>query len=231
MIVASVHLASLSPLQLHHAPRSAAVDGLRFTRIMVRAPVAATMVPRPMVGKFGLLCIWEDDAAIDAFLACHPFAPALRGGYSVRLDPMRAFGRSRGIGDLVVAERPVTDDEPLAVVTFGNARVRALPRFLRANREAARAILGSEALLASTAMTAPPLALCSFSLWRDLPGMRRAVEGRSGGPAGHRDAVRERATAGFMTDDVFARFRPYRATGLWDGRDPLAGTSAASAIA
>lgn len=231
MPVLSVHLAKLSPATVRTRPRADAVEGLWFAELLGAARLAPGILPRPRPGRFGLVCVWEDDAAIDAYLAEHPFARAMQGGYGVRLEPLRTYGSCAGMGPLVEAEQPVADDEPLAVLTFGRTRLKAFPRFLRNNARASAAVLGSDALLASTGLARPPRTLATFSLWRDLAGMRAAVEGRAGAATGHRDAMRSRAEDPFHREDLFARFRPYAPYGLWDGRDPLAGTRAAVPVA
>jgi hypothetical protein len=94
-------------------------------------------------------------------------------------------------------------------------------RFLRASAAAERLAVGDPAVLASTGLARPPALVATFSLWQSVAAMR-AYAGGGNDPA-HRDAVRAHAARPFHHESAFVRFRPYRAEGSWDGREPLGG--------
>lgn len=223
-MILSMHLAKVGPPAalrlLRRAPRPADVPGLRYAETMAGAPLGAGLLPRPHPGRVGLLAAWDDDEALERFLAGHPVAERLAGGWHVRLEPLHAFGGWSALPDFPAAERPVDPEEPVAVLTLGRLRLRRAVPFLRASAAAEGQAVADPAVLASTGLARPPRLVATFSLWRTAAAMRAYATGRSGG--GHIAASRAHHARPFHHESMFARFRPYAAQGEWDGRDPLA---------
>lgn len=229
-MIASVHIAELSPRAsiraLRSTPDPAATPGLRYADVLTGAPLSASLLPKPAPGRVGLVAVWDDDAAIDRFLDGHPLARVLSSGWHARLEPLRATTNGwAGMPPLVGEEQPVSDDEPVAVLTYGRLNVRRAYRFLRASAPAEGEALDHPALLASTGLARPPRLVATFSLWRSAAGMREYAY-RGGG---HTAAMRDMRRREFHSEYLFARFRPYATHGTWDGRDPLAGAQPAPA--
>jgi hypothetical protein len=231
-VIATVHLIDLAPLTavkaMRAVPSPADVDGLLWADVGAGARFSRSLLPAPSPGRTGLLAVWEDDDAIDRFEAGgHPVAERFREGWSVRLQPLRQTGEIAGMPRLVEATQPVADDEPVAVLTYGHTRYRTLKPFLQANRGASVDALDSPAMLAATGLARPPSLVATFSLWRTCAEMQDYAYRQ----AGHTGAMRDHDRVGFHHESLFARFRPYRSSGLWGGRDPLASTTAATAPA
>jgi hypothetical protein len=120
---------------------------------------------------------------------------------------------------LPTREKPVDDEEPVAVLTLGHTKLHRAVPFLRSSAPAERAAVGDPAVLASTAFARPPRFVSTFSLWRSAAAMRGYAH-NSAGP--HQAAVRADRAKPFHREAAFIRFRPYASQGSWDGRDPLA---------
>src|SRR5690242_8566169 len=92
-MLASVHLVDGSVRStvtaLLRTPKPGAVAGLRDARTLVTASLGAGP-PTPQFGRRALVAMWDDEGALDAFLATHPFARALGDGFQARLEPIRA---------------------------------------------------------------------------------------------------------------------------------------------
>ncbi len=221
--IVTVHVATLSPLSVPSVLRAQVrTPGVIYADTTIGADFSPKVAPRPAPGRVGLVGVWDDDAAFDAFLRTDPLAQRLADGWHVRLKPLRTIGASAGIPELLPGgEVPADPDEPVVVLTYGHTRLRGLGRFLRASARAEEAIMGAPGLLASTGLARPPRIISTFSVWRTVRHMRAAVEGGSG--LGHVEAVRGNAERGYHHDALFARFRPYATAGQWDGRDPLEG--------
>ncbi|MFI4990238.1 MAG: spheroidene monooxygenase [Solirubrobacterales bacterium] len=168
-----------------------------------------------------LIAAWDDDDAIDRFLADHPLAQALCGGWRTRLRPTHIFGAFPPLAGLVDDDPPPMDEtEPAAVLTIGRLRLSQAPRFLKAGAAAERLAVKDPAMLRGTGLARPPGLVATFSLWRTTREMRAYAGGRSGPE--HHEAVRAHAERPFHHASAFIRFRPYATEGEWDGENPLA---------
>lgn len=228
-MVTSVHLADVQPSTTFHLLRTRLtpdeVPGLRYAETLIAAPLSPHLLPAPRPGRVGLIAAWENDGALDSFLASHPVAETLAGGYRVRLEPVRVVGAWPELGELLpavtgpgqaadTADSPgvAVPDGPAAVLTLGRLRLRRGPAFLRASARAEGAALHSPGLLLATGLAHPPRIVVTFSLWSDIAPMRTYVEQHG---TGHRNATTEHAARPFHSQSAFIRFRPYDETGDW----------------
>jgi hypothetical protein len=222
-VIVSVHLVESgwhrTPGLLRGRPDPADVPGMTYAEPALSLPLREGPVPKPGPGRFGLIAAWDDDRSLDDFLAGHPFAERLAGGWHVRLEPVRLYGSWSGMPELPKQEQPVDDEEPVAVLTLGRPRLgRAVP-FLRSSARAERAAVDNPGVLASTAFARPPRFVSTFSLWRSAAAMRGYAHDKDGK---HQAAVRADRANPFHHESAFVRFRPYGSQGNWGGGDPLA---------
>jgi hypothetical protein len=223
-VIVSMHLADVrKPLALRLLCTKLDPDagrGLRYAQFVIAAPLSGRLLPRPNLGRIGLIAAWEQDAALEEFLASDPLAAPLAHGWRVRLSPTRVSGAWAQLPGLPVEEEAMDDAEPAAVLTLGRLRPSQTLRFLRATAAAEELVVRDPALLASTGLARPPALVSTFSLWRSTGAMRAYARGEV--EPGHRAAVHAHAARPFHSESAFVRFRPYRAEGSWDGHDPLA---------
>jgi hypothetical protein len=223
-MIVSVHIADVGaarvPGLLRSRPDPAAVPGLRYAETTIAASLSGSLLPRPQPARVGMIAAWEDDETLERFLAEHPLAERLRGGWHVRLEPLRASGTWSRLRGLPSRELAVDDAEPVAVLTLGRLRPRRAMAFLRASARAERQAVADPALLAATGLARPPQLVATFSLWRTASAMRDYAYGAAG--EGHVSAIAAQRAEPFHHESVFIRFRPYASEGSWDGRDPLA---------
>jgi hypothetical protein len=225
-VIVSVHLADVGKHSALRLTRTrldpGRVPGLRYAEVTTAAPLSGRLLPRPNLGRVGLIASWDNEPAVEAFLAGHPLAEQLAHGWHVRLQPMRAFGTWPKLPGLPATEEPMDDTEPAAVLTLGRLRLSQTLRFLRASAAAEGLAVRDPALLASTGLARPPGLVATFSLWRSTSAMRAYAHGASE-PA-HLAAIQAHAARPFHHESAFIRFRPYAAKGIWDGCNPLATT-------
>jgi hypothetical protein len=216
----SVHLAEAGPRQglavLRGRPDPSETAGLEWAETMVTTPLPAGVPPRP--NGVALIASWKEEAALDEFLDRHPLAERLQPGWHARLQPVRAYGAWPPLPGLGEPEQPVDDDEQVAVITLGRLRLRRAVPFFRASRAAEQQAAADPAAVLKTALARPPRILATFSVWRSAREMRDYAVGRSG--AGHVQATRGHLQDPFHHESVFARFRPYGASGRWHGLAP-----------
>ncbi|MGD1059572.1 MAG: spheroidene monooxygenase, partial [Solirubrobacteraceae bacterium] len=196
---------------------------LLYAQPAITAPLSGRLLPRPDLGRVGLIAAWAEDSALDDFLAHDPLAALLEHGWRVRLTPTRVVGSWSQLPGLPAEEQPMDEAEPAAVLTIGRLRPTQTLRFLRASAAAEDLVVRDPAVLAATGLARPPALVATFSLWRSTGAMRAYARGEP--EPGHRAAVHAHTARPFHSESAFVRFRPYRAEGSWDGRDPLADVS------
>jgi hypothetical protein len=228
-MIVSVHLAAVgwrrAPGILRERPDLADVPGLSYAEPVLSTPLRDGPVPRPGPGRVGLIAAWDDDDALDRFLDGHPLAARFDCGWHVRLEPLRVYGAWSRMPGLPAREKPVDDEEPVAVLTLGHTKLHRAVPFLRASAPAEQAAARDPAVLASTAFARPPRFVSTFSLWRSAAAMRDYAHSTGGS---HQAAVRADRAKPFHREAAFVRFRPYASQGTWGDRDPLAFAQSAS---
>src|SRR6266576_3151965 len=193
-MILSVHLADVglraSPALLRRTPDPARVPGLRYAETVLAAPLGGGLLPRPQPGRVGLIAAWDDDAALDGFVAGHhPVARGLADGWRVRLEPLRTSGAWPALPELDGRVVPVDDDEPVAVLTLGRLRLARVLPFLRTSAAAEAQAVGDPAVTFSTGLARPPRLVSTFSLWCSAGEMRAYAYAYGASGPSHRAAI------------------------------------------
>lgn len=209
--------------------------GLRFWKLLGTGR-GETMTLGADLRRWALFAVWEDGAALEAFLEDSQVPARWQAleaeTFHVRLEPLRSHGawggsdplaQAPGAGPLAPAgercEASAAGHGPVAILTRASVRARRLRAFYGAILPPATELLRAPGRLASIGIGEWPVARqATFSLWRS-PADAQAYAYRS--PA-HAEVVRRTRAEDWYAEELFARFRPYGQQGTWGGRDPLA---------
>lgn len=213
-----------APGALRRTPRVGDTPGLVYADVLLAARLGAELLPKPRPGRVALFAVWQDDAALDRFVAEGPLSAVLAGGRGLRLAPLRASGTWNGLPRLVASEREASDDEPVAVLTYGRLKPYRVAAFLRASARAEADLVADPGLAFGTGLARPPRLVSTFSLWRSTRAMRDFAYRRDG----HAAALDAVARRDFHSESTFLRFRPYGASGDWGAAASALQQSAAS---
>lgn len=196
------------------------VDGLRFWRLLGTGRGDDTG-PSADPRRTALFAVWDDEPALDAFLAGSPLARRWERAdesWHVRLRGLGGHGSWRGV-DPLADLAPGDPGGPVAVITRADVRPGAWRAFRSAGAPVSRELRAADGLLAVVGIGEAPLGrLGTFSLWRSVADMRAFA---AGAPE-HRGVVRRTRAERWYGEELFARFEPYGSSGSWEGRDPLA---------
>ena len=221
-MLASVHVADVRiPAALRFVlrpPRAGSVRGLRHADVAICAPLSGSVGPPRQLGRVGLVAFWDDEPALDAFLAAHRSAAALADGWHARLEPLRRHGSWPGVDDAVPTARATEYDGPAIVLTLARLRLSEAPRFLRTSARAEGRVLTAPGMVWATGMARPPF-VATCSLWESTRALTTYAYGRA--EPEHDDAIAEDRRRGFHHRSAFVRFRPLRVQGHLDGKNPL----------
>ena len=220
----SFHLAELpakvSAALLVRPPTARTVPGLRHAECLAGMRLGAPVVSsaRMQVRRLAVFAAWDDEAALDGFLAGTGLP--LASGWHVRLEFLRRWGHVTELGDLPEVADRSDPAEPVVAVTLARLRLREVPRFIRWGRPVERLVRDHPGTTLALAAMRPPRTVSTFSVWRSARDMTDMVHGRGHvtGPLRHADAMRERERRDFHHEFTTLRFRPLSEHGSWDGR-------------
>jgi hypothetical protein len=218
-MLASVHLADVGTTGMARVllrrPKADAVAGLRWANVALLAPLAFS--GRPPLGRVGLIAFWDDEDAIDGFLASDRLGQRLSGGFHARLRPLRAYGSWPGLSTDIPDTRAVPHDGPVVAITFGRLRISQTKRFMKHSRPAEKAASAHDGFLWGTAAVRPPF-VATITIWRNSQATAGYAYKQQ---QAHSDAMAEQQRKDFHKQSAFIRFAPTRLEGKLQGKNPL----------
>lgn len=226
MPVHSFHLARPGMLRtagtLLRPPTAATVAGLRHAECMMPMQLGAPLWSpgRWQVRSLAMFAAWEDEAALEHFLASTPLGRSLASGWHVRLRFLRRWGTLQALDGLPATAEETDLDAPVVAITLARMRLLQVPRFLRWGKPVEAFVRDHPGTTLALAATRPVRTICTFSIWSSARAMTDMVHGRGPGPAPrtHADAMVERNRKPFHTEFTTLRYTCLSEHGAWQGR-------------
>ncbi len=225
----TLHLWSVSGTGVPRAVGHMATDrlrlrrtpGLRFAKLLGTGSGRTFTVRDADPHRWGLLAVWDDEAAADA-ADSGPVAAGWRGfadeEWSARLRPLTARGlwsRREPFG----RPTPTRWEGPVAAVTRARLVTRKAVRFWSAVPPVSADLHRSPGLRMALGIGEAPLGLQgTFSVWESGAALNAFAYDR----APHAAVVERTAREGWYAEELFARLAVLSTTGRLGGRDPLA---------
>lgn len=226
-MICSLHLVDSNPLQtmIRAVPKVAKTPGLLWSGKTLTAELSPNSLPKLaalkdlQLGRGGFVAWWEDDAALDAFLASSAGAK-YRDGFTMRLKPSRVRDKWPGIDLHPLPNGPEPHDGPHVGITLGTSIVRTVSRFLRVSGTAEQQLIEDPNALWGIGLTTPPTLVMTISLWKDSAATDAYVH--SGAHAKLIEDHYDWASSDheFITEGGFFGFQPYGISGALTGRNP-----------
>jgi hypothetical protein len=199
----------------------AASPGSQFAKTMIcfgtRDSGGFSMHGNPDMCRVMTFLAWDEEQALDSFLATSSFALAWEEcswAWHLRARPFRATGTFRGESPLVDVPKSVSSEgRPIVVLTIGRTTRRKGLEFARLAPRAPK-LLRSPGFITGVSAGLPPRGAGTCTLWESEADMTRFAYKEA--PADHRRSVRESKSRDTLLEQFSARLLPYRIEGEWD---------------
>ena len=200
------------------------VPGLHFAKLM-GSGASNGFGFWPNLNRYGLMAVWDDAAAAEAFFSQHPLWKAYQERsaeiWTVHLAPLKSHGLWDGQPAFDYAPAlPASADAPVAVLTRASIRWRNVPRFWRFVEPTSAALAQAVGVRAAIGLGELPIVRqATFSVWESAQAMQEYAYK----DVRHREVIQLTRREKWYGEELFARFRVLGSTGTLDGADPLAG--------
>lgn len=180
----------------------------------------------PNLRRYGLMAVWTDAAAAEAFYALHPLWQVYRERseelWTVQLAPLKAQGLWDGKTPFDYAPIPLPggDAAPVAVLTRASINWRKTMRFWQFVEPTSAGLAQAVGVRAAIGLgELPVVRQATFSVWESTQAMQEYAYR----DARHREVIQLTRREKWYAEEMFARFRVLGSTGTLDGVDPLVG--------
>lgn len=225
MQIFSLHLAATTPATtmgaLFRPPATSKIAGLRHAECMAAMTLGSSIFSpaRMQLRNLAVFASWEDEGALDAFLADTRLGRTLSAGWHVRLELLRRWGHHSGFEDLPTNAENPDPTQPVVAITLARLKLPELVRFIRWGKPVEEQVRDHPGAILALAAIRPPRTFSTFSIWRSQQEMTDMVHGKGSFPGAdrHAKAMVERDRKDFHHEFTTLRFRAISEHGQWRG--------------
>jgi hypothetical protein len=225
----SFHLAEATPATtvaaMYRPPTSDNTAGLHRAECLAAMTLGSPIISaaRMQLKNLAVFASWEDEVALDAFLADTKLGRALSTGWHVRLTFLRRWGRVSEFDYLPANVEFADSTQPVVAVTLARLKLPEILRFIRWGKPVEKLVRDHPGTTLALAAIRPPRTFCTFSIWRSQREMTDMVHGKGSFPGAdhHANAMVERNRRDFHHEFTTLRFQAVAEYGEWRGRSDL----------
>ncbi len=198
------------------------ISGLIHAESMISMTLGSPVFSpsRMLVRQMVLFAQWENEQAVDQFLAQHHLGRKLAKGWHTRLKFMRQWGK---VSAFEISDETLEYENlntPVVAVTIARMKLLQVPRFIRWGRPVEKLVRDHPGTTFSLASIRLPQTVSTFSIWKSQKEMTDMVHGHSAvpQPKRHINAMKERERKDFHFEFTTLRFKPVSEYGKWNGK-------------
>lgn len=194
------------------------IAGLRFSKLMGSGHGSGFSL-QPNFGRYAFLAVWENAENADNFLQNSAFISKFRRRafeeWTIRMLPFQSRGSWNGQNPFLPLTTKNSAESPTAVLTRADIRPSKLRRFWSFVPQTSAEISAARGLIASIGIGELPfIKQATFSLWES----EAAAAEFAYKSVHHKEVVRLTRAENWYSEDLFARFVPLSAEGVWNGK-------------
>ncbi|MDB9964578.1 DUF3291 domain-containing protein [Vicingaceae bacterium] len=177
--------------------------------------------PLPDWSIYSLLQVWDSEDAAKEFFSNSD----LMEQYKVNsAEKCTLFMRNISAGGTWIGKIPfekgaeLNPNQPIAVITRATIKWNWLLRFWKYVPTSQKGLEGNDGLIYTKGVGEVPIVqMATFSLWKDFESVKKFAYNSKE----HQEAIRRTRKNEWYSEELFARFHPYKCKGTWEGLDLL----------
>lgn len=197
----------------------AGVKGLQFYKLMGSGK-GLGFNPLPDWSTYALLQIWDSEEDAQDFIDNSELIKSYQSKTvemgTVFMKNMQAHGEWSGKNPFEVSNSLDPSNEHIAVITRATIKNKFLLKFWKYVPTSQKPIENATGLIYTKGIGEMPIKqMATFSLWKDKESLNQFAYGSEE----HKEAIKMTRTLGWYSEELFARFQPYKLIGNWSGID------------
>lgn len=175
---------------------------------------------RMMIGQVAIFAQWENERALEEYLANNNFGKKLAKAWHVRLEFLRQWGKFNKFIIPENKDKIEINNSPVVAVTIARMKPLEVPRFIHWGRPVEKLVRDHPGTTLSLASFTFPNTVSTFSIWKTGKEMTDMVHGHSAipEPKRHSNAMKERNRRDFHFEFTTLRFKALAEDGSWKGQ-------------
>lgn len=205
-------------MQFAHA-QLAGVKGLGFYKLMGSGK-GLGFNPLPDWSTYALLQIWDSEEDAQDFIENSELVKSYQSKTvemgTVFMKNMQAHGEWSNKNPFEVSNSLDPSNEHIAVITRATIKNKFLLKFWKYVPTSQKPIENAKGLIYTKGIGEMPIKqMATFSLWKDKESLHQFAYGSEE----HKKAIKMTRSLGWYSEELFARFQPYKLIGKWSGID------------